>query len=484
MIEQMHSGALICLCSKNNEADVFAVIDKRDDMILKREHLAACRINWARKSDNLKSLAVQLSLQLESFILIDDNPVECAEVKANCPGVLTLQLPERSELIPVFLNGVWAFDRPVLTEEDRNRTKMYQENAERERYREQTFTLREFLEGLQLRIGIAEAGENQLSRVSQLTFKTNQFNFTTIRRSESEITNLLRNGNVRCLAVKVRDRFGDYGLSGVVLYEIETNRYKVDTFLLSCRVLGKGVEYNVLSEVGKRAQQEGKSFVEIRFMPGEKNAPAFEFIKNLGLEPEIEATGCLTYKCPTDLLAGLKYEPDEPGDHQFAAQPDAAGRKKSGQPTKRAEAFKVSGKMQRIGDELYEANRIAAAIESFKLNQRPARVGGYEHVGSTVEGALLNIWRRVLVNPQVSVNDNFFEAGGNSLKAVMVIATIRKELKHNISVVTLFECPTVKLLAAKLGAPAQDGSATTSVGEAEQRGQQRRYKIIKRKYAR
>jgi acyl carrier protein len=320
--------------------------------------------------------------------------------------------------------------------------------------------------------------------VSQLTFKTNQFNFTTIRRSESELKNLLRNGNVRCLAVKVRDRFGDYGLSGVVLYEIESNQYKVDTFLLSCRVLGKGVEYNVLSEVGKRAQQEGKSLVEIRFMPGEKNAPAFEFIKTLGVEPEIEATGCLTYKCPTDLLAGLKYEPDEQGDHQFAAQPDSAGREKSGQPTKRAEVFNVSGKMQRIGDELCEANRIAAAIESFKLNQRPAHVGGYEDLGSTVEGALLNIWRRVLVNPQVRVNDNFFEAGGNSLKAVMVIATIRKELKHNISVVTLFECPTVKLLAAKLGAPAQDRSDTPSAGEAEQRGQQRRYKIIKRKHAR
>src|SRR5439155_9859309 len=128
-------------------------------------------------------------------------------------------------------------------------------------------------------------------------------------------------------------------------------------------------------EVGKRAQQEGKRSVEIRFMPGEKNAPAFEFIKNIGVEPEIEATGCLTYKCPTDLLAGLKYEPDEQGEHQSAGQPDAAGRKKSGLPTKRAEALDVSGKMQRIGDELYEANRIAAAIESFKLDQKPTRVG-------------------------------------------------------------------------------------------------------------
>jgi acyl carrier protein len=392
-------------------------------------------------------------------------------------------VPERRELIPGFLNGVWAFDRPVLTEEDRNRTKMYQENAERERYREQTFTLREFLEGLQLRIDIAEAGDNQLTRVSQLTFKTNQFNFTTIRRSESELRNLLRNGNVRCLAVRVRDRFGDYGLSGVVLYEIEASQCKVDTFLLSCRVLGKGVEHYVMSEVGKRAQQNGKCLVEVRFVPGEKNAPAFEFMKNIGVEPEIEATGCLVYKCPSDLLAGLQYESNEQKEPKFAVPPDAAGGKKSGHPMKRLEVFNVFEKMQRIGDELWEADRITAAIESFKLNQNPARVGGAEDVGSTLEGALLSIWRRVLLNPQVTVNDNFFEAGGSSLKAVMVIATVRKELKGNISVVTLFECPTVRLLAAKLAAPTQCRVDAPTVGEAEQRGQQRRYKKIKRKSA-
>jgi FkbH-like protein/FkbM family methyltransferase len=479
MIEQMQSGALICLCSKNNEADVFSVIEKRNDMLLKREHLAAWRINWTRKSDNLKSLAAQLRLQLESFILIDDNPVECAEVKANCPGVLTLQLPERSELIPVFLNGVWAFDRPVQTDEDRNRTKMYKENAERERYRAQTLTMREFLRGLQLRVDIAEAGENQLSRVSQLSFRTNQFNLTTIRRSYGELKTFLDRGNVTCLTIQVRDRFGDYGLSGVVLYESETNQFKLDTFLLSCRVLGKGVEYDILAEVGKRAQKEGKRSVEIRFIPSEKNAPALEFLKSIGVKPEIEATDCLTYNCPPDLLAGLKYEPDEQGEKQFAVQPDAAGRKNSNQPTKGADVFNVAGKMQRIGDELYEANRIAAAIEDSKRNQNPAPVTAYNDASSVVEEALLDIWRRVLSNQHVRVHDNFFEAGGNSLKAVMVITTIKKELKRNISVVTLFECPTVKLLAAKLGAPGQLANGEMA-NEARDRGSRRKQRARRR----
>src|SRR5437762_6527074 len=97
VLEQMQRGALICLCSKNNEADVFAVFDERSDMVLNRRHLAGWRINWNSKSENLKSLAAEMNLPLGSFILIDDNPVECAEVKANCPGVLTLQLPQESE---------------------------------------------------------------------------------------------------------------------------------------------------------------------------------------------------------------------------------------------------------------------------------------------------------------------------------------------------------------------------------------------------
>jgi FkbH-like protein/FkbM family methyltransferase len=478
MFAQMQSGALLCLCSKNNEPDVFAVFDQRSDMILNRRHLADWRINWMSKSENLKSLASELNLPLESFIFIDDNPVECADVKANCPGVLTLQLPQESELIPPFLNGVWAFDRPALTEEDQNRTKMYQENAARDRYREQSFTLREFLEGLQLRIDIAEAAENQLSRVSQLTFRTNQFNFTAIRRSESELKNFLKDDNARCLTVRVLDRFGDYGLVGAVVYKPETNHYTVDTFLLSCRVLGKGVEHYLLSELGKKAQREGTGFVEIRFVPSEKNAPAFEFIRSLGVEPKTETTGWLTYKCPTELLARLQYEPDEQATHERPGHSDAAGGKNTGQPRRSVGIFSAAEKIQRSAAELYEVNRIAAAIELSKTNPTRSRVGDREDAASDVEAALLNIWRKVLANPQITVNDNFFEAGGSSLKAVMVIAAMNRELKRGISVVTLFECPTVKLLAAKLGAPAQSRNCIATVGAAERRGQQRRYKKV------
>ena len=172
--------------------------------------------------------------------------------------MLTLQLPRNSDLFPSFLNHVWAFDHTSSTEEDQNRTRMYQENAERQQYREQSLSLKDFIKGLQLRVDIADATAEQLGRVSQLTFRTNQFNFTTVRRSESEIRNFLEREDAKCLVVRVTDRFGDYGLVGVVMYEAEADRYKVDTLLLSCRVLGRGVEHALVSRLGQRAVNEGK----------------------------------------------------------------------------------------------------------------------------------------------------------------------------------------------------------------------------------
>ena len=183
MIGQMNAGMLLCLCSKNNEKDALDVFDQRTDMLLKREHLVSWRINWNSKSENIKLLAKELNLGLDSFIFIDDNPVDCADVKINCPGVLTLQLPQNSESFGPFLNHIWAFDHSGLTEEDQNRTRMYQESTKRQQYLEQSFSLKDFVKGLQLRVEITEATEDQLGRVSQQTFRTNQFNFTTIRRS-------------------------------------------------------------------------------------------------------------------------------------------------------------------------------------------------------------------------------------------------------------------------------------------------------------
>ena len=476
MIGQMNAGMLLCLCSKNNEKDALDVFDQRTDMLLKPEHLVSWRINWKSKSENIKSLAKELNLGLDSFIFIDDNPVDCADAKINCPSVLTLQLPRNTELLSSFLNHIWAFDHMGSTEEDQNRTRMYQESTQRQQYFEQSVSLKDFVKGLQLRVEITQATEDQLGRVSQQTFRTNQFNFTTIRRSENEIKDFLRREHATCLVAHVLDRFGDYGLVGVLMFEAEADRYKVDTLLLSCRVLGRGVEHALVSWLGWRAVKEGKRFVEFTYLSTGKNFPALEFMTSIGDEYRNEAGTSWTF--PAECLASVEYNPDEKTPIQCEVPAIVNPEKLTPHPALVFGVADRSERLQRIGENLYDIERLTRAIEEYRLRKQPLHAATNVTPGNTLETALTNIWRRALGRPQIGMNDNFFEAGGTSLRAVQVLAMIKKELNQTLSIVTLFECPTVTLLAAKLSSMSGEVHSGTAV--AALRGQQRRYNTKRR----
>jgi len=187
LVAQHDAGMLICLCSKNNAEDVEEVFQRRRDMPLGLAHVVASRVNWKSKADNLRELASELQLGLDSFVFIDDSPIECEQVKAHCPEILVLQLPNSPEQIPRFLENVWAFDKQETTEEDRKRTAFYRENQERDRFRQESPSLETFLAQLQLRVDIAAVTPEQCPRVAQLTQRTNQFNCTTIRRTDGAI---------------------------------------------------------------------------------------------------------------------------------------------------------------------------------------------------------------------------------------------------------------------------------------------------------
>ena len=479
MIGQMNAGMLLCLCSKNNEKDVLDVFDQRTDMLLELKHLVSWRINWNSKSENLKSLANELNLGLDSFIFIDDNPVDCADVKIKCPSVLTLQLPQNTASFYSFLNHIWAFDHAEsLTEEDQKRTKMYQENAQRQRYLEQSFSLKDFLQELQLRVEIAEATDDQLCRVSQQTFRTNQFNFTTIRRSENQIKDFLKGNHAACLVIHVVDRFGDYGLVGVLMYEREDDRYKVDTFLLSCRVLGRGVEHAIVSWLGQRAVKEEKRFVEFAYVPTGKNAPALEFITTIGDQSRND-NDTSRWIFSAEYLASVEYDPDEKAPNVT----EASVRDNPENPMPHLSlplgVVDWTEHLQRIGENLYDVDRLANAIEEYRRGRHPLDAAADVTPASTLEAALSNIWKKVLGRSQIGMNDNFFEVGGTSLRAVQVIAEIKKELKQTLSIVNLFECPTLSLLAAKLSATTEVAGSGTSTAAAALRGQQRRYRTTR-----
>ncbi len=307
MVAQHDTGKLICLCSKNSEEDVARVFEERAEMSLKREHIVSWRINWQPKSENMKSLAAELGLGLDSFVFIDDNPVECAEVRAHAPEVSVFRLPEDDE-IERFLKHNWAFDQPNITEEDKKRTELYKDNIKRENFRKETQSLKDFLEGLALEVKISPPLPDQFSRVSQLTMRTNQFNASGVRRSEDEIKKLSENEGLHCLIVEVSDKFGNYGIVGVMMFYINANSLNVDTFLLSCRVLGRGVEHRMLSTLGQEAMETGCKNISVKYFPTSKNQPALDFFKSIGIDLGKKTREGSIFIFPSGFAADITYK--------------------------------------------------------------------------------------------------------------------------------------------------------------------------------
>jgi FkbH-like protein/FkbM family methyltransferase len=470
MVGQAAAGRMLCLCSQNNERDVLDVFTRRTDMALTLSHFVSYRINWNSKSANILSLSRELNLGLDSFIFIDDDAVHCADVEANCPGALALQLPQDPDGIDAFLNHTWAFDRAVSTHEDRERSRMYRENSARDTNRT-LLSLKDFIESLELRVTTAPPADADLGRISQLTFRTNQFNFTSIRRSETDVRTFLAGNHGGGLVARVSDRFGDYGLVGVVLYESDGDRYSVDTFLLSCRALGRGVEHRITAAIGQQAAAGGKRLVEFRYVPTAANAPAAAFLQGLAhLRQQPSSTSSWVFAAED--LMGLTYQPDESraakeqaADHpaEVRVVPDAV---RTSRPT---------ALQRHISTDLADITRITQAIERHRL--RVVEADSLTVAAAPLESAILTIWQKALARSRVGLNDNFFEVGGTSVLAVQVIAAIRKALKYELSVIDLFEYPTVALLAAKCRAAS--GPDDESASEAVRRGQQRRSRLVK-----
>ncbi len=457
MRAQFDAGMLLCLCSKNNEEDVATVFDRRTDMPLRREHFVASRINWRSKSENLKSLAQELRLGLDSFIFIDDNPVECAEVEAGCPEVLTLQLPDAPELIPQFLRHCWAFDRLKLTAEDRQRASLYQQNQRREQFRTESSGLAEFLAGLDLRVEVATVADNQITRAAQLTQRTNQFNFTNRRRMEGEIQ-ACRQAGQTLLAVSVSDRFGDYGLVGVMICGKAASALAVDTFLLSCRVLGRGVEHEMVASLGKLALRQGLDFIDLHFMPSAKNRPAFNFLESVAGQFRQSLNGGYVYRLPSELAVSLKFKPSAIEDRALQGEPLSRGTQPNALETPgRRARFPLC---RRIALEANDASLILRAIEE-KSKPRGESLRQYVAPRTETEEMLCRIWQDLLRIDRVGIHDNFFELGGHSLLAVRLFAEVESQTGRKLPLVTLFQNSTVESLAEVLNR--QSGAARSSV---------------------
>ncbi|MEO6220978.1 MAG: HAD-IIIC family phosphatase, partial [Ginsengibacter sp.] len=271
-------GFLLVLCSKNNEEDVWEVFDRHPQMKLRREHITAHRLNWDLKSNNLLALSRELNLGIDSFIFIDDSEFEVEQMALTCPEVYSIPLPEESESFSGFLDHIWAFDTFSLTEEDTQRNKRYQIEKERNAEQVKHTSFADFLESLSIKVNIRPLIDNDIERAVQLSVRTNQFNLNGIRKTQQEISKLIYQENSVNWIIEVSDRFGEYGIVGLVLANEIQNDLVVETFLLSCRVLGRNVEDFILSEMQNYCFLHGSNTIKLLFMPTVKNKPFQEFL--------------------------------------------------------------------------------------------------------------------------------------------------------------------------------------------------------------
>src|SRR5579862_450908 len=423
MLAQHAAGMLLCLCSKNNVEDVLDTFRLHPEMALRLEHFTAWRINWSPKPVNLAALAEELELGLDSFILVDDNPKECREVEASCPQVLSLTLPAHDGEISQFLKHVWAFDRLRVTEEDRARPAMYAQQIERQRAESQAASLEDFLASLQLEVRIAPMSPKDLARVAQLTQRTNQMNFTTVRRSESDIQALLGSGKAECLTVHVSDRFGSYGLAGAMIFRGGADTVAVDTFLLSCRALGRGVEHRMLAALGQIARQRGLSGVEARFVRSQRNRPALLFLESVGLEFQTVRGEALLFRFPADFAAGIKYKPSAVPPKPVAGESKpAAGRNAIPYTRIAGELRTVEQILERLRAEAPRALKSVPPVEP----------------RSDLERQLCRIWTGMLNVEPIGIRDNFFDLGGHSLLAVQLLSRLKEELGIELSLEVVY----------------------------------------------
>lgn len=439
LLAQHDSGALLCLCSRNEESDVLEILDRHPHMRLRREHFAGWRINWQAKSANLRELANELGLGLDAFVFIDDSPLEAAEVSAHCPSVLALTLPADRSATCDWLGHLWALDRFVTTGDDRHRNERYREDRVRTAFRDQAGTYAAFVDGLQLETAIDPVAEHQIDRLAQLTVRTNQFN-SSLRRFTGTDLRARRAGGLPTLALHARDRFGDYGMVGGAICSCASDALHVDAFLISCRALGRGVEHRLLARIGREAASRGLASVVITLVHGPRNAPARAFLAAAGAVES--APGVVTI--PAADAAAVTFHPP------VAAPPASISDEHDAPESQGAGHTGDDDTTRRVTGALTTGAAVAAHVAASFRRERPHGLTPYRAPQTDLEWLLTAMWSDALHLDRAGLDDDFFECGGTSLGATLLVNRLQATLRCQFDRIVIFDEPTPARLAAAL----------------------------------
>ena len=308
LLDLSRKGILLAVCSKNNLDDAMEALEKHPGMLVRAKHFAALRINWTDKAQNLREIAQELNVGIDALAFLDDNPFEREQVRAALPEITVIDLPKNPLEYAAAVRNCAAFERLALSAEDQQRTEMYVAQKERAGAEQNFQSKEDFFRYLEQEAELEPVTDLTLARIAQLTQKTNQFNLTTRRYTETQIAEMAKQPDWRIFSIKVRDRFGDHGLVGVAITHDVGEQCEVDTFLLSCRVIGRTVESALLAHLAASAAERGRKRLEGWFLPTKKNAPARDFYEQHGFE--LRATNCEGSLWALDLTSCAPLCPD------------------------------------------------------------------------------------------------------------------------------------------------------------------------------
>ena len=293
------AGVPIGLCSKNNLEDVDKVLEKHPDMMLRSQNITIKKVNWQDKATNLRQMAQDLNVGIDSFVFIDDSDFEVNFVRGNIPDMTVVQVPKESYLYPeLFRNASILFFNAYQTKEDSEKVAIYAREASRTESRKAFGDLDDYLKSLDLCLTLYRNKVGILPRMSQMTQKTNQFNLTTKRYTEADISQIIKDGsNAWALAFSVSDKFGDSGITGLAILQRSDREREViiDTFLMSCRVLGRNIELSFMDHLIVFLKEQGVTSVRSSFIPTVKNEQVCQFYDKLGFSMSGTENGVKLY---------------------------------------------------------------------------------------------------------------------------------------------------------------------------------------------
>ncbi|MFJ6770186.1 FkbM family methyltransferase [Kitasatospora sp. NPDC091257] len=429
---QLEAGRVLCLCSRNNLVDVEAVFAAHPDMPLALGDFTVVRAGWGAKSVAVGEIAEELGFAVESLVFVDDSAAERAEVALAHPGITVVDLPARPEAFTAALRGTWQLAlEGTGTAEDRARRALIAVEARRRRAAAQSATTIEYLEQLDLRVEVLPAQEEEVERIAQLAARTTQFNLALRRHTPGTVRQVLAGAGV-ALSVRVRDRFGDYGLVGFVSAEADGRVLRVKDFFVSCRALGRSVEWCVLRELAERAGALCLDGIALTGTTGPRNRPALEFAAAAQARFGLPGTSDLVAAAAAAAL-----------DWRLVTAPRTAATPVAGQG-------RAAGEVSRVR---WPVSQQAAALAA-DAYQRPGEMASttpYVAPETETERLIAAVWEETLKVAPIGVHDDLFTMGGDSLTAAVICARLRRH-GVDLAVHELLAHPTVRGAARQAGA--------------------------------